>query len=113
MNHSYGLLELFEINGIDLDGKKQLFRLVVLRNPHGKAEWKGEWSTGTEILKKNQRALEDYIKQMDDEEEFSLDADDGIFLIPYQNFIEFFTNLYINIDFPEEWSGVRFSSAWT
>lgn len=63
--------------------------------------------------KKNQRSLEDYIKQMDDEEEFSLDADDGIFLIPYQNFIEFFTNLYINIDFPEEWSGVRFSSAWT
>ena len=50
---------------------------------------------------------------MDDEEEFSLNADDGIFMIPYQNFIEFFTNLYINIDFPEEWSGVRFSSAWT
>lgn len=50
---------------------------------------------------------------MDDEEEFSLNADDGIFMIPYQNFTEFFTNLYINIDFAEEWSGVRFSSAWT
>ena len=51
MNHSYGLLDLFELNGIDLDGKKQLFKLVVLRNPHGRSEWKGEWSTGTEILK--------------------------------------------------------------
>ena len=50
---------------------------------------------------------------MDDEEEFSLNAEDGIFLIPYQNFIEFFTNLYISIDFSLEWSGVRFNSNWT
>jgi len=50
MNHSYGLLDLFELNGTNLNGKHELFRLVVLRNPHGKAEWKGEWSAGTEIL---------------------------------------------------------------
>lgn len=38
---------------------------------------------GTPILEINKKFLDDYIKTLDDEEEFSLDADDGIFLMPY------------------------------
>jgi len=82
-NHSYGLLDLIELTGVDLQGKEAVHKIVILRNPHGKTEWKGDWGMGTPILGINKKHLDDYIKTLDDEEEFSLDADDGIFLIPY------------------------------
>ena len=35
------------------------------------------------------------------------------FLMHFDDWIKHFHNLYINIDFPEDWTGVRFMSAWT
>ena len=31
----------------------------------------------------------------------------------YDDFINNFSTLFVNIDFPEEWTGVRFKSEWT
>ncbi len=39
--------------------------------------------------------------------------DDGSFLIDFDDWKDLFTTLFINLDFPEKWTGVRFSSQWT
>lgn len=42
-----------------------------------------------------------------------MEADDGTFLIPYEDWRDNFSVLFLIIDFPDEWTGVRFKSAWT
>lgn len=41
------------------------------------------------------------------------DDDDGTFLIHYRDWRDFFNSLFINNDFPDKWTGVRFESGWT
>lgn len=47
------------------------------------------------------------------EERFDICANDGTFLMHYDDWCDNFHNLFINLDFPEDWTGVRFLSAWT
>lgn len=50
---------------------------------------------------------------MPKEEEFNLDnKDDGIFFMAYDDWKDIFTGLFINNDFPEDWTGVRFIGNW-
>ena len=42
-----------------------------------------------------------------------MDADDGMFLMHYDDWRDNFSTLFMNIDFPDEWTAVRFSSKWT
>jgi len=37
-----------------------------------------------------------------------MDADDGMFLIHYDDWKDNFSALFMNIDFPDDWTGVRF-----
>jgi len=39
--------------------------------------------------------------------------DDGTFLMDYQSFRDVYNRLFVAIDFPEQWSAVRFHSKWT
>ena len=39
--------------------------------------------------------------------------EDGIFFMHYSDWKEIFSTMFLNIDFPEDWTGVRFKSAWT
>jgi hypothetical protein len=48
-----------------------------------------------------------------EDEKFELQDDDGTFLIDYQNFRDIFNRLFIAIDFPAIWNGIRFASEWT
>lgn len=50
---------------------------------------------------------------MPEDERFSLGADDGTFMMHYSDWKENFSTLFLNIDFPEDWTGVRFRSEWT
>ena len=50
---------------------------------------------------------------MPPDEQFNLDADDGTFFISYDDWKDNFSTLFLNLDFPDEWTGVRFKSAWT
>jgi hypothetical protein len=34
-------------------------------------------------------------------------------MIHYTDWKENFSTLFLNLDFPEDWTGVRFKSAWT
>jgi len=47
------------------------------------------------------------------DEKFDLDANDGTFFISYEDWKDNFSTLFLNLDFPDEWTGVRFKSAWT
>lgn len=55
----------------------------------------------------------DYINSLPPDEWFELGADDGTFFIPYDEWKDIFSTLFINLDFPDEWTGLRFKSAWT
>jgi len=56
--------------------------------------------------------------ELDDEERFgrtgnAKNANDGIFVMHYDDWKENFSTLFVNIDFPEDWTGVRWASSWT
>jgi len=110
LNHAYGLNDIFEIQD---PTTKETFKILRLRNPWGKSEWKGAWSGNSEECKKYKPQLEEYVQSLPPDEQFDLDADDGTFFIPFDEWKDNFSTLFINIDFPDEWTGIRFKSAWT
>lgn len=54
-----------------------------------------------------------YIDKLPPDEQFELDADDGTFLMLFEDWRDNFSTLFLNLDFPEDWTGVRFKSKWT
>ena len=55
-----------------------------------------------------------YIKTLPPDEQFNPnDKNDGTFLMHYDQWKDQFSTLFLNVDFPEDWTGVRFKSAWT
>ena len=87
-----------------------------MRNPWGHGEWTGAWSSQSkgQELKKYKNEILAYIETLDEDEEFDMDDEnDGIFFMLYEDFKDIFSCVFINIDFPEKWTGVRFKSKWT
>jgi len=85
-----------------------------LRNPWGKSEWLGAWSGESEEMQiYGKQIVDTYISTLPPDEQFALDADDGTFLMHYDDWKDNFSTLFLNIDFPEDWTGVRFKSKWT
>ena len=111
LNHAYGLVDAIEI--ADPHDHTRPFKLLRLRNPWGNSEWDGAWSTESEEMKKYKNLIMDYIKTLPLDEQFRPEDDDGTFFMHYDDWKDVFTTLFINNDFPEFWTGVRFESAWT
>lgn len=111
INHAYGLNDIIEL--VDPANPSKPFRLLRIRNPWGKTEWNGAWGAGSEELEKHADLLRKYIQSLPPDEQFELDADDGTFFMPYSEWKEIFSTLFLNVDFPDQWTGVRFKSAWT
>ena len=72
--HAYTLLKVVTLN---CQGRQ--IRLVQLRNPWGKGEFKGEWSD----YDQNWNHVDPRERQRIG---FNPDKDDGIFFIPFDNF---------------------------
>jgi len=53
------------------------------------------------------------MSQLPEDEKFNLQDEDGTFLIDYKNFRDIYNKLFVAIDFPDEWCGIRFESNWT
>ena len=102
--HAYSVIDVIEIEVVlqDPDGKsiEKMERLVRCRNPWGKKEWNGAWSDGSEELNDNMKALNGYIMRynlaqqekfkdnpalIDEKDKFDEDANDGTFLIAYED----------------------------
>jgi hypothetical protein len=112
--HAYGVIDAFTIEHKDGQPKKPngraYSRMLRIRNPWGKLEWRGKWSDNSEELDDNLEAVQAYIDSLDEEEKFFPGADDGTFLMCYSDFRSVYSNLFVSVDFPTEWTGVRFSS---
>lgn len=57
--------------------------------------------------------IQQYINELPPDEQFRMDDDDGTFFMEYEDWKDNFSTLFLNNDFPEDWTGVRFKSAWT
>ena len=88
-------------------------RLLRLRNPWGKSEWKFAWSDKSKEREKYNEDILDYIASLPPDEQFNPSKDDGTFLMAYDDWKDQFSALFLNLDFPEDWTGVRFKSAWS
>jgi calpain-15 len=79
-NHAYSLLAAHEVT----TKYGQTERLVELRNPWGKSEWKGAWSDESDEW------TEQLKKQLDVK-----DADDGIFYMTFNDFLQYYSDAQI------------------
>jgi calpain, invertebrate len=108
--HAYGLLDVIDLHCEKEDKIKKLLRV---RNPWGKCEWNGPWSDYSEEIEQYKEDLDKWMSQLAEDERFNLQEEDGTFLIDYKNFRDIYNKLFVAIDFPDEWCGLRFESQWT
>jgi len=64
-------------------------------------------------MKKYKNVIQRYINSLPIDEQFDTDADDGTFFMHYDDWQDQMSTLFLNNDFPEDWTGVRFKSKWT
>lgn len=123
MDHAYAIQDvIYDDNVVDLETGEKL-RLMRLRNPWGKVEWNGAWADGSKEMIKYKKTILKYISGLEKDEQFDpygegnfgikADADDGTFFMTYEDWRDNFSTVFINVDFPEAWTGVRFKAAWT
>ena len=86
--------------------------MLRVRNPWGEIEWNGDWSDKSDEIETHRDLLQQYVDKLKKEEKFEIGAEDGTFFINYQDWSHIFNKLYVTIDFPDSWSGVRFTDNW-
>lgn len=75
--HEYALLKVVQVRGV---------RLLQLRNPWGSGEWRGRWSSGSAEWKNI---------VLSEEDKGHVKADDGVFFMQLEDFVEFFHEVAI------------------
>jgi len=107
--HAYAINDVVEIAGKQ-GGKRDVFRLLRIRNPWGKGEWNGKWSDESEELVKYREQLQNYIDELEEDERFELGEEDGTFLINFKEWRSIYNRLFIANDFDCDFNAVRFHS---
>mmetsp|Transcript_144115 Transcript_144115/g.268472 ORF Transcript_144115/g.268472 Transcript_144115/m.268472 type:complete len:557 (+) Transcript_144115:67-1737(+) len=76
--HAYTILRVVEMEG---------FKLVCIRNPHGKSEWEGDWSDKSGLWNENPKVAQ--ACNVDPK----APKDDGLFWIPFAEFVKRYNNV--------------------
>jgi len=50
--HAYGIIDVFELRDENMANPRKTHRILRIRNPWGKLEWKGKWSDNSEEMEK-------------------------------------------------------------
>lgn len=79
--HAYTMLRAFKF-----EHEGETLRLLKMRNPHGRGEWNGAWSDGSDLWT-------DELKDQLGWEE----RDDGAFFIDYEDYLHHFSNTQAHI----------------
>ena len=110
MGHAYSFLGLDTIQDEKRPGG--VVRLVKLRNPWGRGEWEGAYGDRSEERERDEinKELEKFRTAHEDIE---VNFMDGTFFMPFDDWIERFTSLFVAINFPPSWTGKRTSGFWT
>lgn len=108
--HAYALNDIIELKG--KEGKRNIHRLLRIRNPWGRGEWNGKWSDESEEIQNNMAKIEAYRNELELEEQFEIGAEDGTFLINYKEWRNIYNRLFVANDFECEWNAIRFESEW-
>lgn len=110
----YSILDVREVKSFD-----QVHRLVRLKNPWANSqEWNGAFSdTDTASWSKELKATFNDLNMLDgysDNERYlhRWNAEDGIFVMRIEDFIEMFNSVLAVRDFPDGIFGVRFDGEW-
>ncbi len=94
-SHAYSLLEVYELENLG-SGRYRILtpeqskdgmnieRLVKLRNPWGKGEWKGDWSDSS------YKWTSDLKQQLEINE-----SDDGVFVMNWNDFVKYYSDVQI------------------
>lgn len=93
--HAYGITKIFELKDDKMVNPRKTHRLILVRNPWGNTEWSLDWSTNSEKLSNHRKELEEWIAELESDEQFILDADDGLFLMNYKSFRQVFNKIFI------------------
>ena len=109
LNHAYSLLDVFELTDPQTD---KIYKLVRIRNPWGQTEWNGRWSDTSNEVNMYRNLLQEYVNNLEPDERFNIGDDDGTFFMLYEDWSKIFNKLYVALDFPDNWSGLRFSDEW-
>ena len=140
MGHAYSFLGLGTIQHRkdENDPKSEMLtkRLVRLRNPWGRGEWEGTYSDRSDEMEREDIKMElnKYAKQFnmkpeevedeaDDEEKELGNFNDGCFYMPFDEWFERFTSLFVAVNFPngtqealndvDPWTGTRAKGSWS
>lgn len=63
--HAYGLVDVFELKDDEIN---KVHRMLRVRNPWGKMEWKGKWSDNSDEIEKYKPLLDQYIASLETDE---------------------------------------------
>lgn len=93
--HAYSILKLIEADG---------HKLIQIRNPWGRGEWTGDWGDDSELWTTRMMNLCNYEDT----------AEDGVFWMDFNDYVEEFTEIYVCRVFNEDegWKSCFVEDEW-
>ncbi|RYH31540.1 hypothetical protein EON65_02390, partial [archaeon] len=106
--HAYSLLGIGEITVDKKDSKSGTMKLVKLRNPWGRGEWEGRFGDRSDEREKYDSDIEKaFNATVRDVEKLTQNFNDGTFIMPFDDWLKYYTSLFVAINFPKTWCGKR------
>jgi hypothetical protein len=113
MGHAYSFLG---IGTIDVDtkiSKNGKMKLVKLRNPWGRGEWEGPFGDRSEERVTYKDEIDRVFRVKKEQERVEQNFNDGTFFMPFTEWYNKFTSIFVAIKFPESWCGKRTQGKWS